>query len=460
MEMTLKPTLKQNDAFFALEDRNVNYVVFGGGAGGGKTWLGCEWLLTQCLSYPGIKCFIGRAELKRIMQSTFITFQEVSKHHGVSHLWKYKANYSYILFENGSRIDLLDLQNVPSDPNYERYGSIEYTLGFIEEGGEVHSMAFDVLKSRIGRFKNKQYDLIPKMLITCNPKKNWIYNDFYKPWKQGVLPDNMRFIQSLYKDNPHTADTYGEQLSSIKDIATRQRLMLGNWEYDDNENAMISYEAMTDLRTNVLALAVDDNGQQIKPIKFISVDVARKGKDKTKIVTWEGLNAVRVKVLEQEDTEVVSDTVKAVANTEQIPRSRIVIDEDGVGGGVLDQCKGARGFIANSSPTTSDDAKDHDGAEFKLNYVNFKAQCAYMLADLINDRMMACTFDQAEYELLVEELQVLRSLQQDEKKLGIIPKSDMKELLGRSPDIMDTFIMRMSFEVKKEKKAGLRVVRF
>ena len=61
-------------------------------------------------------------------------------------LYKYNGQYNYIEFFNGSRIDLLDLQYKPGDPLYERYGSIEYTGGWIEEGGEVN---LDVYKRQI-----------------------------------------------------------------------------------------------------------------------------------------------------------------------------------------------------------------------------------------------------------------------------------------------------------------------
>jgi hypothetical protein len=36
-----------------------------------------------------------------------------------------------------------------------------------------------------------------------------------------------------------------------------------------------------------------------------------------------------------------------------------------------------------------------------------------------------------------------------DNKLRILPKDKIKEVLGRSPDWLDVFIMRMYFEVKK-----------
>jgi len=80
------------------------------------------------MAYPGTKWFIGREELKRLRESTLITFYKVCKMFGI----RKDIDFKY----NGSRIDLLDLRFLPSDPLYERYGSIEYTGGWIDEGGE------------------------------------------------------------------------------------------------------------------------------------------------------------------------------------------------------------------------------------------------------------------------------------------------------------------------------------
>ena len=121
------------------------------------------------------------------------------------------------------------LQFKPGDPLYERYGSIEYTGGWIEEGGEVNFGAYDTLKTRIGRHLNAELSLKRKLFITCNPKKNWMYDTFYKPSMAKNLPGYMSYLACLVQENPFIDPDYIEGLRTTKDKVKRERLLKGNW---------------------------------------------------------------------------------------------------------------------------------------------------------------------------------------------------------------------------------------
>lgn len=448
MEITLTPTLKQHLAYQSLKDEVVKYPVFGGGAGGGKSWLGCEWLITNCIQFPGTKWFIGREELKRLMASTYITFQKVLKHHSIPQsLYTLNGQYNYIEFQNGSRIDLLDVKFQPSDPLYERFGSLEYTGGWLEEAGEINFLAFDVLKTRIGRHLNDTYGIKSKILITCNPKKNWLYQKVYKPWKADTLPKEYAFIQSLYGDNEYSARDYEENLSQISDKATLERLKYGNWEYDDDPATLINYDAITDLFTNTI---VDT------PVNYIVSDVARFGGDKTVVTVWRGLKCHRIETFIKQGTVQTADVIKRIAIEENVPYSQILIDEDGVGGGVVDQMVGVKGFIANSTPFDSEQQFQETIKIKPDNYQNLKTQCAYKLADIINTHQMAVvTEDEKVKELLTEELEQIKSKDIDsDGKRKIVSKDEVKERIGRSPDYSDCLLMRMYFEFNPQTPFG------
>jgi hypothetical protein len=434
--LTISPTLKQHEAYEALRNPLVDTLFLGGGAGGGKSWFITEKSLINALRFPGYKTFIARQELTRLMQSTYLTFVKVCTHHGVPQSsWKLNGQYHFIEFSNGSRIDLLDVKKIPSDPMYERFGSLEFTDGNIEEAGEIDFLAYDVLKSRIGRHLNA--DLRPTMTITGNPKKNWTRNIFYKPWSEGKLPPNVCFIQSLYKDNPYTAELYGKQLSQMSDRVMRERLMLGNWDYDDDSTALMAHDNIEDLFTNTLT---DDSKD-----KFLVADIARYGGDRIVFSFWQGFTCYRIRTFDRTGLDVTAERLKEELRMEKIPFSHCIVDEDGIGGGVIDIIHGIKGFMANKQPF------DNRITGKRENYRNLKTQCAYVLADFVNNHKVSV--ECSDYDVrtkLTEELSMIKRKNSDkEGYLEIESKDHAKEALGRSPDIADTFIMRMYFELER-----------
>ncbi|MBD3252466.1 hypothetical protein GF386_01925 [Candidatus Pacearchaeota archaeon] len=415
-----------------------------------NSWLGCEWLTVMCYMFPGSKWFVGRNELSRLMKSVYVTFKKVWKHHNIPiDDWIYNGQYNYL--ENkitGSRIDFLDVVKKPADPLYERFGSLEYTGGWLEEAGEIDFMAFDVLKSRIGRCNSFNIDgedfIIPsKILITCNPKKNWLYQMVYKPSKEGRLPKEYAFIQSLYGDNPYTAEKYGEELSQIKDDATRQRLQFGNWEYDDELGNLIEYDAIVDLFTNTLREDLDPY-----PERYLSADIARFGKDKTVIGLWHGFRLKKPVIIDRSTLDQVETKIRDLLTKNRIPRSYAIVDEDGLGGGIVDNLK-VKGFVANSTPLKIPARSQRE------NFKTLKDQCGFMLAEKINNREMAISIegDEKLRQTIIEELEQLKQKDPEkEGKLQLVPKEEMKEKIGRSPDILDMMLMRMYHELKRPEK--------
>ena len=427
------------------------FLGFGGGAEGGKSWLGAEWLLTNCYMYPGTKWFIGRNELKRLMASSYATFRKVTTHHNIpTNDWKLNGQYNYIEFFNSSRIDLLDLKLLPSDPQFQRFGSTEYTGGWIEEAGEVHYLAFDILKTRIGRWKNNEYGLNPaKILLTCNPEQNWLYRVFYKPWKKNTLEDGYAFIQSLYSDNPYTAREAEKRLDQIKDKVLRARLKLGLWEYTSDDNGLVNYDAIIDLFTNVL-----ENPKETRS-KYLTADVARYGSDKIVFGDWKDYELYKVFWKQGRGIDQTAQDLKDELKNERIPYSHAIADDDGVGGGVVDIVRGIKGFVGNSSALK---VKDHTEAykERRDNYRNLRSQCGFMLAEMIMNHEIAITdksLDETTREMIIEDLMALLRKKETptESPLQLISKDEIKETLGRSPDFGDMMLMRMYFKLNKPK---------
>lgn len=428
----LNLTDKQTEALNILTDSVTEELTFGGAAGGGKSWLGCEWLYNMCLSYPGTRWFIAREELKRIKSTTLLTFYKVCNARGIKtdEVFIYKAVDHYIQFHNGSRIDLLEVKYLPSDPLFERYGSEEFTGGWIEEGGEVDFGAYEVLNSRIGRHLNEKFGLMPKLLITCNPKKNWMYQYFYKPFVNGVLEAGKRFLQSLITDNPKIDSGYIQKLQNLKDKKQKARLLLGQWEYEDDPSQLMTYDKITDVFTNSF----------VEPGKpFITADIARLGDDKTRVVIWNGWRAEKIISYEKQLINVTADRIRELMNQYKVPKSSVLVDEDGVGGGVVD-ILGCKGFVNNSRALNNE------------NYDNLKSQCYFRFSDRVNDSKVFIVVNESEKEAIIEEMEQVKKKDIDKDgKQGIVPKDKVKAVLGRSPDYSDAFMMREYFELNQYK---------
>lgn len=419
----MNPTNKQKKALLYLTDYQTKYVGYGGAAGGGKSYLGCFWLMQLCFYAPGTRYFLGRDSLKDTRASVLKSFQKLASELKFT---AYKLSDTGIIFSNGSEIEFIDLSFYPyKDPLFERFGSKEYTAGWIEEAGQAHPLAFEVLKTRVGRWQNDKFNIFPKILCTFNPKKNWIDSTFYRPFIKNEESDDTKFVYALPKDNPYLPKAYMETLENLKDKATRERLLNGNFDYDDDPNAMISYESIKAIWTN-------NHIKENQFDKHIICDVARFGSDKAIIVVWSGLVVKEFHIFDISKTTDIQLCINAMRQKYIIRALDCIADEDGVGGGVVDSCK-IRGFLNNGKPKNPV-------------YQNLKTECAYKLAEIISEIYFEAEISQLEKDKIEQELGQLKTYESDkDNKLRILPKEKIKENIGRSPDWLDIFIMRMYF---------------
>ena len=238
---------KQSIAWKYLMDNTTNEICFGGSAGGSKSTLGCIWIVTLCLKYPGIRTLIGRTVLATLKQTTFKTLLEVlgSKFMGLisDKHYTFNAQSNVLTFNNGSEIILKDLEDKPSDVNKDNLGGLELTAVYVDEAVQISFETFSILKSRI-RFKLNEYNLIPKILLTSNPGQNWLMNRFYLPWEEGTLEDNKIFIPSLPYDNPYLPASYIEMLKELPTLQ-RERLLNGNWRYSSDINSIFDFDLIS-----------------------------------------------------------------------------------------------------------------------------------------------------------------------------------------------------------------------
>lgn len=429
-------TKKQTKALDYLEDKTTRELIFGGGAGGGKSALGCYWQIKNRMKYPETRGLIGRAVLKTLKETTLKTFFEICSRQGLKSgvHYTYNQQSNTAVFSNGSEILFKDLYLYPSDPNFDELGSLEITDAFVDEVNQVTFKAWTVVGSRI-RYKLDDYGLIPKKLGTCNPSKNWVYEKYFKPDRDGKLADNLRFIQSLVTDNPNISKHYIENLQLLDEV-DRERLLNGNWEYDNDPARLMEFDAITDIFNNHHL----EKGQS-----FITADIARFGNDSTVIGIWEGLRCESIEILNHSDIVNTSNRIKAIMESKQVPPARVIVDEDGVGGGVRDILK-CKGFVNNSTPV--------EILGKKQNFNHLKSQCYFKLAEYVNKGQVYVSEIRSDIrQSIIQELeQVKRDKVDSDGKLCVIPKEKVKEVIGRSPDFSDMLMMRMYFEIKKPRE--------
>jgi phage terminase large subunit len=452
MIATLKTFAKQRRALRLLRDQQTNEVMYGGGARGGKSWIGNAWILMAAISMPGSAWLVAREELTKLRDTTLLTYFKVANALGAKGEYTFNATSNTATFLNGSVVFFREIKWIPSDPEFDRLGSYDLTGAFIDEAQQIHPKAISVLRGRfslltgeLGEDGLPLWRTVPKMLFTCNPSKNWIYTDFYKPSVENRLEPHKAFVVSLATDNPFVSQDYLTNLRR-SDKVTVARLLDGNFEYDDDPTVLVGYDAISNLLLND-RVATGRN--------CLTVDVARFGTDSTVIWRWSGFRMVERLALAGQSTQVATE-VKRLMKQHRVLASHVVVDDDGVGGGVRDQIPGSVGFVNNSRPLADPQAeKVRNPTTGKLeppkeNYDNLKSQCAFRMAARMAKGEVFIYPEAVElvWDRIAEELAQWKRLKPDsDGKLRLVPKATMKAALGRSPDDADSILMREVLEL-------------
>lgn len=423
---------KQKDCVRAWNDPNIIEITYGGSKGSAKSFTGCSLIFGDALMYPKTHYFIARKVLKDLRSFTIPSIYEIFD------IWqldkdrylKYNGQDSFFTLPNESRVYLMDAKYLPSDSDYERFGSMQFTRGWIEEAGEFELACKQNLQASIGRKMNKEYGLAPKLLQTCNPSKNYLYGDFKKN-REGTLEPHKAFIQAFPQDNKMLGDQYIENLHKTLTGAQKERLLFGNWDYDDDPSALCGYDAICDMFTN-------DHVQG--GTKYISADLAMQGRDKFIAGSWSGMICDVDIDMAKSTGKTIELALKQLKIEKSVMNSNIVADADGLGNYIESYIENINAFHGNKRAM---DAQ----------YANIKSECGFKLAECINKGEIKINCSDEQKEAIKEELSVCLKrdkIDADNQKKRLIPKDKMKDLLGHSPDYLDMLLMRMVYEVEPE----------
>lgn len=431
----IKLTKKQTIAWEYLTDSTTNEVLFGGGVAGGKSFIGCLWIASMCIKYPGTRYIVGRTVLQTLKQTTMVTLFEVLKLMGLSvdKHYTFNGQSNTFKFYNESEIILKNLEYTPADPNYESLQGYEVSAVMVDESSQITQTCYNILKSRI-RYKLNEYKLIPKILLTANPGDNFLKRLFYLPFIEDNLEPNKKFVQSLITDNPHVNKDYIKTLESLPE-QQRRRLMLGDWDYTSDINQIFEFDSISN---SLYRFEPNPNDKII-----ISLDVSRFGEDRSVAVVWVGMVITEIYVYKKLSTTQLTEQIRLLMTSYKVHPNSIIIDSDGIGSGVADQLRGIN-FVNNSKPFNNE------------NFSNLKSQCYLKLGELFKQGLISININNPEIidDLTQELLSVkLKDVDKD-SKVTVISKEEQKKLLGRSPDISDAIMMGCYNLVKQTKNSG------
>lgn len=276
-----------------------------------------------------------------------------------------------------------------------------------------------------------------------NPNMKRLEKDFtYKG-------DQFECFHFTSRDNPYLAvseiDALEEEYKNDRE-AYRQEILA---EYVDNAGALFKYEALVDVFTNTIEKTTS---------KYLIIDVADDGTDKTKFSFWEGLEEYKRETFARLNTEGIIAKTREFAAQERIPYSHIAVDAIGVGAGVASSSllDGIIGFKSSYAPIKTDldiiklpNVGYTKEATLVSDYKNLRSQCVFTLSGLVNNHEIASRVTGKDKEAVIEELSTYQDASKGDGKRLATPKEDVHEAIGRSPDDSDTWIMRMYFLIRE-----------
>lgn len=227
-------TVEESHGLYVVDDFTVTHNSF----------IGCNWILSSCVRFAGIRAVIARRTLKSLTESTWNTLKTIIDSWGLIEGVNYKENMSAgtITLWNGSIILKKELELTPSDPNFQKLGSSEFTIAFVDEVGEISEKGVEVLYSRL-RWRVYDTFKVPKMFLSTNPVPNWVRDRFVQDKDGNPVKTrrNERYVPFSVFDNPDErfVSIYAATLASMRDPREKERLLYGNWDFIHSKDTVI-----------------------------------------------------------------------------------------------------------------------------------------------------------------------------------------------------------------------------
>lgn len=496
----------------------ADIAFVGGSAGGGKTWL----LLVEAarnITTPGFGGVIFRRTMPQVanpggLWDTSQTLYPLLGGYG-------KDSVKEWVFDKGTRIKFAHLEHEKNKLDWQ--GSQIPFIGF-DEVTHFTEGQFWYLVSR----NRSACGVRPYIRATCNPDPlSWVarlvewwidpISGFPIPERNGVLRyftrdgENLVWgdtVEEVVAQCPHIFDNPNLQISGVGmerlvksftfisgNIYDNQlfiaadpsylgnllslrpeekaRLLGGNWKISLDGLMLCDPQAITSIFTNYPEQAKE-------PVRVITCDAARFGRDLCVILVWKGWEIVQTIIIKKSDVHRVVQIIEAMRAQFSVPKHRVIVDQSGVGGGTV-ALGGYTGFNGGAAAL-----KDQETRKVE-NYEHLKTQCYYRFCErrintgqfrwsissencIIYDDVNITPSRTTKIMLAGRLLDVRDLIQADFRsckrretanegtdKIKFITKEEQKNALGRSPDFADAAMMREYIELLP-KTTGMRQV--
>lgn len=228
-----KPTKKQ----LMMHQSTADELLYGGAAGGGKSYSAVADAFMTALQFPGAQVFMFRRKYIQLEDSLIKTARRmVPKELGT---WN-QTRHDLVLV-NGSAIKFRHCFTPESVYDYK---SAEMNALYIDELTDFDEATYDYLKTRVRA--NKALGLKPFVRCFSNPGSighAWVKKRFVDPHPEGgnhieAVKSEItgkekkvvvEYLPATVKDNPHISVDYVYQLES-KPKALRDALLYGRWD--------------------------------------------------------------------------------------------------------------------------------------------------------------------------------------------------------------------------------------
>ena len=263
---------------------------------------------------------------------------------------------------------------------------------------------------------------------------------------------SLKFIRGDLADNPILLKSQPTYYANVAQggAAAIARNLEGNWNVKQEGSEMVSrlemeemfYETRPALRTGK---------------KYLSIDVALLGIDKFVCVIWDGMNIDDVVVKSGITSSEAFNVVRSLMYEYGIREENVVYDYTGNGQSLND--------LKHAFPV-----KPQQPAIGKENnYDTIKSQIMYVFGRMLIEKQITCSpevanrlFDYGKGGK--KERMTFKEIMQNERRALMIvessgrtkmlPKKDMKKIIGTSPDFLEAVAYRVVFELDKKKGGG------